>query len=114
MQIRPRDTFFPILALGFLALGASSQGDTDSALTQRVQALEARVQELRGTVETQRNAAAALLKSLDASEEAGFTAGINPKSREILLGAWRAQAKALGKPSKPDKKDEKAKKGSRR
>ncbi|MCP5024119.1 MAG: hypothetical protein GY930_20420 [bacterium] len=111
MQIRPRDTFFPILALGFLALGATSQGDSDSALAQRVQALETSVQKLRGTVETQRNAATALLKSLDAAEKAGFTAGINPKSREILLGAWRAQAKALGKPSK---KDDKTKKGSRR
>ncbi len=111
MHIRPRDTFFPILALGFLALGATSQGDTDSALALRVQVLEARVQELRGTVESQQTAAAALLTSLDAAEEAGFTAGINPKSREILLGAWRAQAKALGKPPKQDKKD---KKGSRR
>ena len=28
---------------------------------------------------------------LDESEAAGFTAGINPRSREILMAAWREQ-----------------------
>ncbi|MBL4771311.1 MAG: hypothetical protein JKY61_09245 [Planctomycetes bacterium] len=111
MQIRPRDTVVPILALGFLALGAVSQGDGDSALALRVQVLEARVQEMRGTMDAQQKAASALLSSLDAAQEAGFTAGINPKSREILLQAWRAQAKAVGSPTK---KKEEGKKGSRR
>ncbi len=107
MHIKPRDTFFPILALGFLALGATSQGEGDAGLALRVQVLETRVQELRSTVESQKKAAAALIVSLDAAEKAGFTAGINPKSREILLSAWRTQAKAMGSPTKKKGKSEK-------
>ncbi|QDU68030.1 hypothetical protein [Engelhardtia mirabilis] len=33
-----------------------------------------------------------LKQSLDVSEEAGFTAGINPRSREVLLEAFRGVA----------------------
>ncbi|MDF1836237.1 MAG: hypothetical protein P1V35_00075 [Planctomycetota bacterium] len=114
MQIRFRDTVLPILALGFLTLSAMPQDDANAGLALRVQVLEAHVQEMRGSMEAQQKAAAALLTSLDAAEEAGFTAGINPKSREILLGAWRAQAKALGSPAKKPEEGKKGKKRSRR
>jgi hypothetical protein len=114
MQIRPKDTIIPILALGFLALGAVSQGEGTSGLALRVQVLEARVQEMRGTMDAQQKAAASLLTSLDAAEEAGFTSGINPRSREILLQAWRAQAKAAGSLAKKDDTKSKKKKDSRR
>lgn len=33
-----------------------------------------------------------LLRTLDESEDAGFTAGINPRSRELLLAGFRAAA----------------------
>jgi hypothetical protein len=114
MQIRPKDTVLPILALGFLAMSAVSQEDGTAGLALRVQVLEAQVQEIRGTMEAQQQAAKSLLTSLDAAEEAGFTAGINPKSREILLEAWRAQAKAAGSPAKDKEVEEKSKRGSRK
>lgn len=37
----------------------------------------------------QAKAAAAMLETLDASEKAGFTFGINPESRVVLLRGWR-------------------------
>lgn len=37
----------------------------------------------------QAKAAAAMLETLDASEKAGFTFGINPESRVVLLSGWR-------------------------
>ena len=37
----------------------------------------------------QAKAAAAMLETLDASEKAGFTFGINPESRIVLLRGWR-------------------------
>ena len=36
-----------------------------------------------------------LSKTLDSAEEKGFTAGINPSSRETLLSGWRAQLAKL-------------------
>lgn len=39
----------------------------------------------------QAKAADELAKTLDRSEAEGFTYGINPRSREILLTGWRAQ-----------------------
>lgn len=39
----------------------------------------------------QAEGAKSVAKSLDESEAAGFTWGINPDSRKILLGAWREQ-----------------------
>jgi hypothetical protein len=55
-------------------------------------------------------------KALDASETAGFVYGINPRSREILLQAWREQLTKMQaglpevpkepeppKPAEPDK-----------
>ncbi|MCY2960890.1 MAG: hypothetical protein NTY35_12065 [Planctomycetota bacterium] len=37
----------------------------------------------------QAKAAGAMLETLDASEKAGFTFGINPDSRVVLLRGWR-------------------------
>ncbi|HPF13014.1 MAG: hypothetical protein H6830_10030 [Planctomycetes bacterium] len=108
MQIKARTTIIPILALSFLALGAMPQGgDPVAQLTQRVQALEAKVQAMQGTMDAQSKAAKELIISIDEAEKAGFTAGINPRSREILLNAWRAQARAMssantGKDGKAD------------
>lgn len=40
---------------------------------------------------TQAESSKEVQKALDASETAGFVYGINPRSREILLAAWREQ-----------------------
>lgn len=95
MQIKARTAIIPTLALGFLALGAMPQGSDEKAgLAMRVQVLETKIQTLQAQVEAQSKAASDLILALDSSEKAGFTAGINPRSREILLSAWRAFAKA--------------------
>ena len=102
-------------------------------LTQRVELLERQVTELTAKLQTVsedvsdqrqlvdqtvsytgRQAAAAkkLMDSLDASEQAGFTAGINPRSREVLLEGWRAQAREAQE-GLPGVEDEKARSGRR-
>jgi len=45
-----------------------------------------------------------MMSALDASEAAGFTAGINYHSREILLSAWRQVWGAAGKGVPGEKK----------
>ena len=42
-------------------------------------------------LESQAKAAKAMADALDQSEQAGFTYGINPESRQILLRGWREQ-----------------------
>ena len=56
-----------------------------AALEQQVTELEARVKTIEGYLQSQAGAAATLGQALTASEAAGFTAGINAESREILL-----------------------------
>jgi uncharacterized coiled-coil protein SlyX len=92
---------------------AFSQGpDKQRPLEERVQALEAALAEQKAAtaklaadlaatrelaertvryLDAQANAAAAMAGTLDASEEAGFTYGINPDSRHVLLAGWREQ-----------------------
>ena len=48
-------------------------------------------------LDAQAAGAAALHEALAASEAAGFTAGINPNSREILLAGWREQLSTMQK-----------------
>jgi len=124
MQIKARTTIIPILALSFLALGAMPQGGDDQAgLAVRVQVLETKMQVIQAQLEAQSKASSDLLIALDSAEKAGFTAGINPRSREILLSAWRAQAKvsisaAKGKDGKgkeqPKEGDEDKRRGTLR
>jgi hypothetical protein len=42
----------------------------------------------------QAKAAGAMLETLDATEKAGFTFGINPESRVLLLNGWRTALEA--------------------
>ncbi len=72
-------------------------------LEQRVAGLEAQLGELARRqlesekklddvllyLEKQSQAAGAVLTELDSSEQLGFTAGINPQSRQVLLAAFR-------------------------
>jgi hypothetical protein len=46
-------------------------------------------------LEAQARSAASMSETLDTSEQAGFTAGINPNSRQILLSGWREQLTTL-------------------
>ena len=106
--------FQPLLLVAAGALGtgfALSQdppkpgaNDADS-LKQKVEQLEGKIAELESWVEAQQKQAKAMQKSLDAVEAAGFTAGINFESRELLLKALRAEAKeAVGKSEEEDTK----------
>jgi hypothetical protein len=74
------------------------------ATRQRVETLSAEVSELRATLEAtskyladQAASAKNMSKTLDDSETAGFTYGINPDSRHILLKGWRDQLQAMQK-----------------
>jgi hypothetical protein len=64
----------------------------------RVETLSAELSEMRATLDAttkyladQATSAKNLAATLDASEAAGFTYGINPDSRHILLKGWREQ-----------------------
>lgn len=84
-------------------------GKANAAL-ERIAKLEAEVEALRaeraqtdkalqaivGYLEARAKAAGEMAKSLDTVEAAGFTAGINPRSREVLLGSWRGFLAAEG------------------
>ena len=106
----------------FVGISATSfgQAETNSNLESEVAALTGEVATLREDLlesqahiaqmllyfENNKKAAAELTKALAASESAGFTFGINPKSRELLLAGWRKQLDAVqknvpGTPSKP-------------
>jgi hypothetical protein len=52
---------------------------------------------VQGYLQAQASAADAMRATLAASEEAGFTFGINPESRHILLDGWRRQLAATEK-----------------
>ena len=109
------------LALALLAGSALGWGGRTpmSDLEARVNRLEAEVAELRlseaktreelgatsAYLQAQAKAAGAMIKVLEASVEAGFTAGINFGSREILVAGlssyWTSQQKDVpGKPAK--------------
>jgi hypothetical protein len=70
----------------------------------RVETLSAELSEMRATLDAttkyladQATGAKNLAATLDASETAGFTYGINPDSRHILLKGWREQLAAAQK-----------------
>ena len=119
-------TILPVLiGLGGVAaghLGQQPEVDASRAAAQdlagRVEALEgelgraqAQISSLAGDLAEQRKLvdrtvdylgrqsaqAEAMLGVLDESEERGFTAGINPKSREVLLSGWRAVMAEAGR-----------------
>ena len=48
-------------------------------------------------LDAQAKSAAAMEKVLDDAEKAGFTYGINPDSRHLLLRGWRDQLSAMQK-----------------
>lgn len=103
-----------LLATTFSFGSAVQQSDPEiAALRKEVESLKAEVEDLRAFADGQDAAGAALINSLARCEAEGFTAGINPKSREILLEGLRTQAKAMQTAKDEDKKDD-DKDGSRR
>lgn len=86
-----------------------AQDDAPIELEPRVAAIELQLETMTETIEglAQKNAllerffaaqasqAGALRTSLAESEKNGFTAGINPKSREVLLSGFRAYLDGL-------------------
>jgi hypothetical protein len=97
-----------------LAFNASAQ--SPDTLQQRLDAMqkdildsrtrmEQALEELKGSrktleeaqkyIDAQAKAAKSMAETLDESEKAGFTYGINPGSRELLLAGWRSQLEVL-------------------
>ena len=77
---------FPLAVLASAVLAACGTVPTsDSALAQ------ARAE----YIDAQSKAAKAMVDVLDAAEKAGFTFGINPESRELLLKGWREELDTL-------------------
>jgi hypothetical protein len=66
--------------------------------------VEARLGALESYARAQASAEEAFVTATRAAREAGFAAGINPRSRELLLEAWaaRAAAAAKGLPGAPE------------
>lgn len=97
--------------VGFDGTLGSAQDEVTEDIESVVLSLTTEVEELRTELEDSRRVtretvaylnavsktAAEMSKTLDSVEEKGFTAGINPASRETLLSGWRSQLKALQK-----------------
>lgn len=91
-----------------LAAGLAAPVQQDGDVTQRLDAMatelattrselaatQGRLDQVESYLQAQAAAATSLKAAVAASEEAGFTSGINPKSREILVEAWNAQVQA--------------------
>ena len=89
----------------------ATQDESSEDLEAVVLALQAEVEDLRKDIEDSRRVtretvaylrsvsktAAEMSSTLDSAEEKGFTAGINPSSRETLLSGWRKQLNNLQK-----------------
>lgn len=81
---------------------AVSAGSTAATTDERVEQLEAELRDIRARLDQtilvlHRQAAGArsLAKALDLSEQEGFTYGINPRSREVLLDGFHAYLSRL-------------------
>ena len=108
-------------ALAFSSPQAPEAGSVDgtrkaAAMEARVEALERQVAALKVFTEAQAAAGAELIEALARCEAEGFTAGINPKSREVLLAGLRAQASAMkaGADEKEDDANSKRVRGDRK
>ena len=76
-------------------LAPQQQDPQITALQQKVTELEEKLETYDAFMASQATAGKTLLDALARSEAEGFTAGINPKSREVLLDGLRAQAEAM-------------------
>ncbi len=106
-QHLPALALLALLALTTLGVSQEPEGNTPPAptpdLEERVARIEKELAETREELarvaeraeraeafaQSLARAAKRMASTLDASEKAGFTAGINFRSREILLAGWR-------------------------
>ena len=72
----------------------------------RLLAVEQELAEVQDYLQAQSKSAGELVKALDESEKAGFTYGINPNSRKVLLKGWRDFSGTMQK-DVPGAKDDK-------
>jgi hypothetical protein len=87
------------------ALQRADKLEKDLAATRlRVEALSAEVADMKkqtaatlAYLESNAKSAALMAAALDESEKAGFTYGLNPDSRHILLRGWRDQLATMQK-----------------
>ena len=100
MTLRPALVTLP---LALYCLGTPPVQDPDSlaalertisAQTKTIAASEARLTRLEKYLSAQAAAESAFVEATQAARKAGFVAGINPASREILISAWAARATA--------------------
>src|SRR5687768_8603453 len=82
------------IVLGALLTAGWSVQQQDAGNPAQVQALEKRVEVLEKYVQNQARAAEVLSRSLYESDAQGFTYGINPSSRKVLLAGLRGVAGA--------------------
>ncbi|MBK9387911.1 MAG: hypothetical protein IPN34_24095 [Planctomycetes bacterium] len=87
------------IAVFLLAALTRSQDPVESrpsdAVLARLEILEKQMTQVQTWIQAQAKQAEALAAALDTSEKEGFIYGINPKSREVLLVAFRAHAATL-------------------
>lgn len=85
-----------LFAAGLLGAASSAAAvRQDTGLEARVEVLEAQLAEVRAYLQAEAKSAKALSAALDVSEQEGFTFGINPRSREVLLEGFRSHAVVL-------------------
>jgi hypothetical protein len=65
------------------------------AVLARLEILEKQMTQVQTWIQAQAKQAEGLAAALEISEKEGFVYGINPKSREVLLAAFRAHAATL-------------------
>lgn len=67
----------------------AQQGSAEQAMAEDVEELKQLAEATVAYLEAQAKAASKMEATLAKSEDEGFTYGINPRSREILLDGWR-------------------------
>jgi hypothetical protein len=92
----------PWIVVCVLLTAGWSVSDQDGSQA-RTEALEKRVEALEKYAQAQAKAAEALARALNEADEQGFTYGINPESRKVLLAGMREAATAAqqGVPGAP-------------
>ncbi|MBL8896969.1 MAG: hypothetical protein JNM84_05055 [Planctomycetes bacterium] len=87
------------IAVFLLAALTRSQDPVETrpsdAVLARLEILEKQMTQVQTWIQAQAKQAEGLAAALDTSEKEGFIYGINPKSREVLLEAFRAHASTL-------------------
>jgi hypothetical protein len=84
-----------VLLLAALTRSQDPEARPSDAVLARLEILEKQMTQVQTWIQAQAKQAEALAAAVESSEKEGFVYGINPKSREVLLAAWRAHAATL-------------------